>query len=35
MTVFLTGLAIVLSLEQIVETAQKIIANCRKNSRTN
>ncbi len=35
MTPLLTLLAIVLYLEQIVETAQKIIANWRNNSRIN
>lgn len=35
MTLLITGLAIVLYLEQIVETAQKIIANCRNNSHIN
>jgi hypothetical protein len=35
MTLLITGLAIVLYLEQIVETAQKIIVNCRNNSHIN
>jgi hypothetical protein len=35
MTLLLTALTIVLCLEQIVETAQKIIANCRNNSHVN